>query len=657
LAANNAQEKKNTADWESVMDERAKSRYPEIYASWPRDPPGFWAEAATAIDWYEPPKTIFDPKAGVYGRWFTDGVCNTCFNAIDRHVAQGRGDQPAIVYDSPVTDTKRSITYSELLTEVSALAAILQVFGVGKGDRVILYLPMVPEALYAMYACARIGAIHSVVFGGFAPKELATRIDDAKPKLIVTASCGIETNRVIAYKPLLDEAIRLATHKPESVLLLQRPQLEASMMSGRDHDLGLLRVAALRDGKKADCVPLLATDPLYILYTSGTTGIPKGVVRDNGGHMVALRWSMDNFYGIAPGETFWAASDIGWVVGHSYIVYAPLLHGCTTVLYEGKPVGTPDAGAFWRVIAEHGAVALFTAPTAFRAIKKEDPQAKLLAQYDLSKFRTLFLAGERADPDTIQWAEHCLQRPVIDHWWQTETGWCIAGNPVGLGALPVKYGSSAVAMPGYDVQVLDEGKRPLGPGKMGAIVVKLPLPPSCLPTLWEQDERFKESYLEEFPGYYKTADAGFVDEDGYLFIMSRTDDIINVSGHRLSTGGMEEVLSAHPDVAECAVVGIRDDLKGEVPCGFVVMKAGVARHPTEIEKEIVALVREKIGPVAAFKLAITVNRLPKTRSGKILRGTMKKIADREAWSMPATIDDPAILDEIAAALKARGIGS
>jgi propionyl-CoA synthetase len=639
------------------MDARAKSRYPEIYARWRRDPEGFWAEAAQAIDWYEPPKAIFDAKAGVYGRWFTDGVCNTCFNAIDRHVAQGRGDQPAIIYDSPVTDTKRSIIYSELLTEVSALAAILQDFGVTKGDRVILYMPMVPEALYAMLACARIGAVHSVVFGGFAPKELATRIDDAKPKLIVTASCGIETNRVIAYKPLLDEAIKLAGHKPETVLLLQRPQLESSMISGRDHDLAQLRATALRDGKRADCVPLLATDPLYILYTSGTTGIPKGVVRDNGGHMVALRWSMENLYGVAPGETYWAASDIGWVVGHSYIVYAPLLAGCTAILYEGKPVGTPDAGAYWRVIAEHKVAALFTAPTAFRAIKKEDPQAKLLAQYDLSKFRTLFLAGERADPDTIQWAERMLQRPVLDHWWQTETGWCIAGNPVGLGTLPVKYGSSAVPMPGYDVQVLDEAKQPVGPGKMGAIVVKLPLPPGCLPTLWQQDDRFKESYLEEYPGFYKTADAGFIDEDGYLFIMSRTDDIINVAGHRLSTGGMEEVLSAHPDVAECAVVGIRDDLKGEVPCGFIVLKMGVNRHPAEIEKEIVALVREKIGPVAAFKLAITVNRLPKTRSGKILRGTMKKIADREAWSMPATIDDPAILDEIAAALKTRGLGS
>jgi propionyl-CoA synthetase len=648
-------EKKKDRYWESAMDVRAKSRYPEVYARWNSDPEAFWGEAAQALDWYEKPKKIFDANAGVYGRWFPDAVCNTCFNAIDRHVAAGRGAQAAIIYDSPVTNTKRTINYADLLSEVKTFAAILQDFGVTKGDRIILYMPMVFEALIAMYACARIGAIHSVVFGGFAPRELATRIDDAKPKLIVTASCGIETARVIAYKPLLDEAIKLATHKPEAVLLLQRDQLEASMIPGRDHDLSQLRAAALRDGKEADCVPLLATDPLYILYTSGTTGIPKGVVRDNGGHMVALRWSMENLYGIAPGETFWAASDIGWVVGHSYIVYAPLFRGCTTILYEGKPVGTPDAGAFWRVIAEHGAAAMFTAPTAFRAIKKEDPNGKLLAGCDMSKFRTLFLAGERADPDTIQWAERVLQVPVIDHWWQTETGWCIAGNPVGLGQLPVKYGSSSVPMPGYDVQILDEARKPLGPGKMGSIVVKLPLPPSCLPTLWEQDGRMRESYLDEFPGYYKTADAGFVDEDGYLFIMSRTDDIINVAGHRLSTGGMEEILSGHPDVAECAVVGIKDDLKGEVPCGFIVLKAGVNRHPVEIEKEVIALVREKIGPVAAFKLVITVNRLPKTRSGKILRGTMKKIADREAWTMPATIDDPMILDEITSAMKARGL--
>jgi propionyl-CoA synthetase len=637
------------------MDTRIKSRYPEVYARSLSDPEGFWGEATQAIDWIEKPKKIFDKDAGVYGRWFAGGVCNTCFNAIDRHVAAGRGGQAAFIHDSPVTGSKRILTYIDLLDEVRALAALLKDFAVAKGDRVILYMPMVPEAIIGMYACARIGAIHSVVFGGFAPKELATRIDDAKPKLILSASCGIEPGRVIAYKPLLDEAIKLAEHKPATVILLQRPQAEAAMISGRDHDWARLCSVALRDKKTADCVPCATTDPLYILYTSGTTGKPKGVVRDHGGHMVALKWSMENIYGIAPGETYWAASDIGWVVGHSYIVYAPLFHGCTSIVYEGKPVGTPDAGAFWRVIAEHGVAALFTAPTAFRAIKKEDPQGKLIAGHDLKKFRTLFLAGERADPDTIQWAERMLKVPVIDHWWQTETGWAIAANPVGLGALPVKYGSPTVAMPGYAMEILDEAKKPVAAGQMGSIVVKLPLPPSCLPTLWQQDERFKESYLAEFPGYYKTADAGYRDEDGYLFIMSRTDDIINVAGHRLSTGGMEEVLSSHPDVAECAVIGVKDELKGEVPCGFIVLKAGVNRRPIEIEQECVGLVREKIGPVAAFKLAITVVRLPKTRSGKILRGTMKKIADAEPWTLPATIDDPAILDEIASALKGKGV--
>ena len=638
------------------MDART-SRYHEIYARSMRDPEGFWGEAAQAIDWYEPAKKVFDKDAGVYGRWFTGASCNTCYNAIDRHVERGRAQQPAIIYDSPVTSTKRVITYADLLREVSTLAAILQDFGVTKGDRVILYMPMVPEALFAMYACARIGAIHSVVFGGFAPKELATRLDDCKPKLILSASCGIEGARVVPYKPLLDAAIDLSSAKPEACLILQRPQAEAALTAGRDHDWATLRDAALKANKSAPCVPVLATDPLYILYTSGTTGIPKGVVRDNGGHMVALAWSMPNHYGVKPGEVYWAASDIGWVVGHSYIVYAPLFHGCTTILYEGKPVGTPDAGAFWRVIAEHQCVAMFTAPTAFRAIKKEDPAGKLFAQYDFSKFRTLFLAGERADPATIEWAEQLLKVPVIDHWWQTETGWAIAGNPLGLGMLPVKHGSPTVAMPGYDVRVVDEQCKEVATGAMGSIVVKLPLPPSCLPTLWQQDERFKESYLAEFPGYYKTADAGFTDEDGYLFIMGRTDDIINVAGHRLSTGGMEEVLAGHKDVAECAVIGIADALKGEVPCGFIVLKAGVNRDPSEIEKEIIALVREKIGPVAAFKLAITVPRLPKTRSGKILRGTMKKIADGETWNMPATIEDPKVLDEIGGALKEKGIGT
>jgi propionyl-CoA synthetase len=585
------------------------------------------------------------------------GVCNTCFNAVDRHVARGRANQTAVIYDSPVTNTKRTISYAELLAEVKTLAAILVDLGVRKGDRVIIYMPMVPEAMFAMLACARIGAVHSVVFGGFAAKELATRIDDAKPKLILSASCGIEPGRVVNYKPLLDQAIALAHAKPAACLILQRPQAPAALVAGRDFDWESLRAGAIAANKTADCVPVLATDPLYILYTSGTTGIPKGVVRDNGGHMVALKWSMPNLYGIAPGEVYWSGSDVGWVVGHSYIVYAPLLHGCTTILYEGKPVGTPDAGAFWRVISEHGAVSLFTAPTAFRAIKKEDPQAKLIGRYDLSKFRTLFLAGERADSDTVKWAEDVLRVPVIDHWWQTETGWCIAGNPVGLGALPVKYGSATVPMPGYQVDVVDEACKPVSANKIGSIVIKLPLPPANLPTLWQQDERFKESYLTEFPGYYKTADAGFKDDDGYVYVMSRTDDIINVAGHRLSTGGMEEVLASHKDVAECAVIGVKDELKGEVPCGFIVLKAGVERSPAEIETEIVALVREKIGPVAAFKLAVTVARLPKTRSGKILRGTMKKIADGDAWTMPATIDDPVILDEISGALKGKGIGA
>jgi propionyl-CoA synthetase len=515
---------------------------------------------------------------------------------------------------------------------------------------------MIPEAVFAMLACARIGAVHSVVFGGFAAKELATRIDDCRPKVILSASCGIEGARVVPYKPLLDEAINLARHKPKACMIVQRPQCEAALTPGRDHDWRKVWENAVNYAKTSECVPVAATDPLYILYTSGTTGIPKGVVRDNGGHMVALKWSMQNLYGVSPGEVWWSASDIGWVVGHSYIVYAPLFHGCTTILYEGKPVGTPDAGAFWRLIAQHGVVALFTAPTAFRAIKKEDPKGALIGKYDLSKFRTLFLAGERADPPTIQWAEEVLNVPVLDHWWQTETGWCIAGNPVGLGTLPVRYGSTCVPMPGYAIDIVDEACKLQPANKIGSIVVKLPLPPACFPTLWQQDERFKESYLAEFPGYYKTADAGYKDEDGYVYVMSRTDDIINVAGHRLSTGGMEEVLASHPDVAECAVLGIRDDLKGEVPCGFLVLKAGVNRPPSDIETEIVALVREKIGPVAAFKLAITVARLPKTRSGKILRGTMKKIADGEAWTMPATIDDPVILDEIGSALKGHGLG-
>jgi propionyl-CoA synthetase len=637
------------------MDARP-SRYHDVYARWSQDPEAFWGEAAQAIDWYEEPKKVFDPAAGIYGRWFSGGVSNTCFNALDRHVLSGRNNQAALIYDSPVTGQKQTFSYGRLLSEVQLLGAMLRDFGVKKGDVVILYMPMVPEAVIAMLACARIGAIRSVVFGGFAAKELATRIDDAKPKVILSASCGIEGSRVIPYKPLLDHAIDLAEHKVQTCLILQRPQCEAKLVAGRDHDWRRVWEHAVNYAKTSDCVPVAATDPLYILYTSGTTGIPKGVVRDTGGHMVALKWSMENFYGIKPGEIWWCASDIGWVVGHSYIVYAPLLHGATSILFEGKPVGTPDAGTFWRVIADHKAVALFTAPTAFRAIKKEDPKGALIGKHDLKKFRTLFLAGERADPPTVAWAEEVLKVPVIDHWWQTETGWCIAGNPVGLGQLPVKHGSATVPMPGYDMHVVDEAAKPVPRGTVGSLVVKLPLPPAALPTLWQQDARCIESYFAEFPGYYKTADAGFIDDDGYVWVMGRTDDIINVAGHRLSTGGMEEVLAAHPDVAECAVLGIKDDLKGEVPCGFIVLKAGVERPHAEIEKEIVALVREKIGPVAAFKLAITVARLPKTRSGKILRGTIKKIADGDAWTMPATIDDPVILDEIGVALKGHGVG-
>jgi propionyl-CoA synthetase len=632
----------------------AHSRYHDVYARWKSDPVGFWEEAAREIDWIKPADRIFDRDAGPYGRWFVGALCNTCHNAVDRHVAT-RGDQAAIIYDSPVTGTKQTLTYAQLQEEVATLAAVLQDMGVGKGDRVILYMPMIPQAAIGMLACARLGAIHSVVFGGFAPKELATRIDDARPKAILSASCGLEGSRVVPYKPLLDEAISLSAAKPDSCLIFRRPQLDCALVEGRDRDWSGEVARARAAGRKAACVPVAATDPLYVLYTSGTTGKPKGVVRDNGGHMVALKWTMRNFFGVEPGEVFWAASDVGWVVGHSYIVYAPLFHGATAILYEGKPVGTPDAGAYWRVIAEHGVVTLFTAPTAFRAIKKEDPNATLVDGHDLSRFRALFLAGERADPDTIRWAEAILEVPVIDHWWQTETGWPVAGNPIGLGALPVKHGSPTVPMPGYVLEVLDEGGKPVPPDTMGAIVIRLPLPPGCLPTLWNADERFRDSYLAPYPGYYNTSDAGYLDKDGYVWVMGRTDDIINVAGHRLSTGGMEEVLASHPAVAECAVIGVKDALKGEVPCGFVVLKSGVQKDPAEVETELVSLVREKIGPVAAFKLAITVGRLPKTRSGKILRGTMKKIADGDAWSMPATIDDPVILTEIGDALKQRGI--
>jgi propionyl-CoA synthetase len=629
------------------------SRYHDLYAQWRADPEGFWGEAASAIDWIEPPRRVFDSKAGIYGRWFPDAVCNACFNAVDRHVLTGRGEQIAVIYDSPLAQAQARFTYAELLAEVGALAALLTDYGVGKGDRVIIYMPMIPQTVFAMLACARIGAIHSVVFGGFAARELATRIDDAKPKLVLAASCGIEPGRVIAYKPLLDAAIDQAKAKPNACLIWQRPQCEATLVAGRDHDWGSVLMAVNAAGRTAACVPVAATDPLYILYTSGTTGVPKGIVRDTGGYLVALAWSMSNLYGVAPGEVFWTASDFGWAVGHSYTVYGPLLHGATTIVYEGKPVGTPDAGAFWRVVAEYKAVALFTAPTAFRAIRREDPDGALLKKYDLSHFRALFLAGERADPNTLEWAQAQLGVPVIDHWWQTETGWCIVGNPVGLGVLPIKPGSPTKPMPGWDVAVVDDSGHQVPAGTMGSIVIKLPLPPGALPTLWQQDERMRESYLVDFPGFYKTSDAGVFDDDGYLSIMGRTDDIINVAGHRFSTGGMEEVLATHPDVAECAVIGIKDSIKGEVPCGFLVLKAGVNRPRQEIERETVQLVRDQIGAIAAFRLAIAVDRLPKTRSGKILRGTMKKIADAEPWSMPATIEDAAVLEDITAVLRIR----
>jgi propionyl-CoA synthetase len=639
------------------MNQMAGSRYPEVYAAATSDPEAFWGETARAIDWVEAPGRVFDPGLGVYGRWFPDAKVNTCFNLLDRHVARGRGEQAAIIYDSPVSGTQRTLTYAQVLDETRVLAGILAELGVAKGDRVVIYMPMIPEALMAMYACARLGAVHSVVFGGFAARELAARIEDAAPKVILAASCGLEPTRAVAYKPLLDEAIGLSSHKPSACLVLQRPQVRAEMTAGRDRDWAEAVSAAKSAGVAADCVAVAATDPLYILYTSGTTGRPKGVVRDNGGHLVAAAWSMPNLYGIQPGEVFWTASDIGWVVGHTYIAYAPLIHGATTVLYEGKPVGTPDAGAFWRVSEEHGVVTLFTAPTALRAIRKEDPEGRHVKSRDLSRFRALFLAGERADPDTVAWAERIFGVPVIDHWWQTETGWPITGNPLGLGKLRVKHGSSTVPMPGYVLEALDESGKALEPGVMGTLAIKLPLPPACLPTLWQDDERFRQSYLATFPGYYTTSDAGYIDEDGYVFVMGRTDDVINVAGHRLSTGSMEEVLASHPAVAECAVIGVHDALKGEVPLGFVVLKSGQDSEAAAAEAGLVDLVRQRIGPVAAFKLAVTVARLPKTRSGKILRGTMKKIADGESWTMPATIEDPVVLDEIAERLRARGLGA
>lgn len=626
------------------------SGYAPIYRRSLADPEGFWAEQAEAIDWVRRFDRVLDASNPPFYRWFVGGELNTCWNAVDRHVERGRGDQAAIIYDSAMTGEKRRITFRELRDLTARFAGVLRAYGIAKGDRVIIYMPMVPEAVIAMLACARIGAIHSVVFGGFAANELATRIDDAKPKLVVSASCGLEPGRIVAYKPLLDRAIGMARHKPERCIILQRPQALAELAAGRDSDWQ----EAMAGAEPVDCVPVAATDPLYILYTSGTTGQPKGIVRDNGGHAVALHWTMKNIYGVQPGEVFWAASDVGWVVGHSYIVYGPLLHGNTTIVYEGKPVGTPDAGAFWRVISDHGVVALFTAPTAFRAIKKEDPEGAHIRRYDLSRFRTLFLAGERCDPDTLLWAEAKLGVPVIDHWWQTETGWAICANPVGIERLPVKPGSCSVPMPGYDVHILDESGRDVPAGQMGAIAIQLPLPPGTLPTLWNADQRYVDSYLARYPGYYLTGDAGYRDADGYVFVMSRTDDVINVAGHRLSTGQMEEVLAAHPDVAECAVIGVADELKGELPLAFVVLKAGVTRDHATIRDELVQRVRETIGPVAAFRLVAIVARLPKTRSGKILRGTMKKIADSQPWKMPATIDDPAILDEIAEAL--RGLG-
>lgn len=627
-------------------------QYDSAYRRSIEDPNGFWGEAARAVTWTKPFDKVLDDTNLPFYRWFSGGELNTCYNAVDLHIEQGRGEQAALIYDSPVTNTIKTFTYNELRHDTARFAGVLQSQGVAKGDRVVIYMPMIAEAVIAMLACARIGAVHSVVFGGFASNELATRIDDAKPKVIVSASCGIEISKIIPYKPLLDGAIDMADHKPERCIILQRDMLTAQMVQGRDLDWS----QAVQKAQPAACVTVAATDPLYILYTSGTTGEPKGVVRDNGGHAVALKWTMKHIYNVQAGEVFWAASDVGWVVGHSYIVYGPLLAGCTTIVYEGKPVFTPDAGAFWRVISQHKVKTMFTAPTAFRAIKQQDPSAELIRKYDLSSFEILFLAGERTDPDTLKWAETNLGVPVIDHWWQTETGWAICANCMGLHHFPVKEGSPTKPVPGWDLQVLDpESHEPVRPGQIGALVVKLPLPPGTLPTLWQNDKRYLSSYLEEFPGYYQTADAGFIDEQGYAYIMSRTDDIINVAGHRLSTGAMEEVLADHPDVAECAVLGVDDSLKGQVPVGFMVLNAGVDRPHGEISKEVVQMVRDRIGPVASFKTATMVKRLPKTRSGKILRGTIQKIADNKAWKMPATIDDPVILDEITDALQDIGL--
>ncbi|MCL7464488.1 propionate-CoA ligase PrpE [Phaeovulum sp. NW3] len=624
--------------------------YKDVYAAWKNDPEGFWMQAANAIDWDRPPsKALFDEGAPIY-EWFSDAMGNACWNAVDRHVEAGRGNQLAIIHDSPITHSTKGITYAELRDRVASLAGALRAKGVGKGDRVIIYMPMIPEALEAMLACARLGAIHSVVFGGFAAHELAVRIDDAKPKAIIAASCGLEPGRVVHYKPLLDKAIEHATHKPAFTVIFQREQEVAKLIEGRDFAWHSFQYGV----EPAECVPVEGNHPAYVLYTSGTTGAPKGVVRHTAGHMVALNWTMKNIYNIEAGDVFWAASDVGWVVGHSYICYAPLIAGATTIVFEGKPVGTPDAGTFWRVIQNHKVKSFFTAPTALRAIKREDPEGKLIGDYNIRSLQALFLAGERADPDTVKWAQRHLRLPVVDHWWQTETGWPIAANPLGIEELETKVGSPSVAMPGYDVQVLDEGGHPVAPGTLGAIAIKLPLPPGTLPTLWNAEDRFRKSYLTQFPGHYETGDAGYVDEDGYLYIMARTDDVINVAGHRLSTGAMEEVLASHPDVAECAVIGVADELKGQMPLGLLCLNKGTNRPHEAVVAECVKLVRDQIGPVAAFKLACVVDRLPKTRSGKILRATMVKIADGQEFKIPATIDDPAILDEIAVALKALG---
>ena len=624
--------------------------YQDVYAAWKSDPESFWMEAASRIDWMTPPgKALFDQRAPFY-EWFSDGQLNACWNAVDRHVEAGRGDQLAIIHDSPITHSYRGITYRDLQSRVASLAGALRAKGVEKGDRVIIYMPMVPEALEAMLACSRLGAIHSVVFGGIAAHELAVRIDDCTPKAIIAASCGLEPGRIVQDKPLLDRAIELADHMPDFCVILQREQEVAKLVEGRDFAWHSFQYGV----EPADCVPVAGNHPHYILYTSGTTGQPKGVVRHTGGHVVALNWTMKNIYGIDAGDVFWAASDVGWVVGHSYICYAPLFAGATTIVFEGKPVGTPDPGTFGRIIQNHKVKSFFTAPTAIRAVKREDPECSYIKDYNLKSLQAVFLAGERADPDTVKWVEEHLKVPVLDHWWQTETGWPIVANPLGLGLLPVKHGSPSVPMPGYDVQVLDEAGHPVPAGTLGAVAIKLPLPPGTLPTLWNADDRFRKSYLDAFPGYYETGDAGYIDEDGYLYIMARTDDVINVAGHRLSTGAMEEVLSAHPDVAECAVIGVADPLKGQTPLGFLCLKKGAAASAEQVGREVVQMVRDQIGPVAAFKTTVVVERLPKTRSGKILRATMARIADNEDFRMPATIDDPAVLDEIRTALQ--GIG-